>query len=136
MSHTLRFNHGLGVIVVRTNDIVDVSELRATFDELVDHSDFREGLSLVVDFRGGETALSGDDIRHLAQYAENTDARWGDTKWLIIAADDLTYGLSRMFITLAEGHQVTTHVFRNVTEAGDWLGLATDVRQILVSTPE
>jgi len=136
MSHTLRFNHSLGVIVVRTNDIVDVNELRATFDELVDHSDFKEGLCLVVDFRGGETVLSADDVRHLAQYAEHTDARWGQTKWLIIASDDLTYGLSRMFITLAERQQVTTHVFRNVTEAGDWLDLGINLRGILASTPE
>jgi hypothetical protein len=136
MSHTLRFNHGLGVIVLRTNTVVDVKELRAAFDELVDLPGFKAGLCLVADLRGGETALSADDVRHLAQYAENTDAKWGNTKWLIIAATDLTYGLSRMFVTLAERHQVTTHVFRNVTDADGWLDLGTNVREILASTPE
>lgn len=136
MSHTLRFNHVLGVIVLRTQDVVDVTELRATFDEIVALPDFREGLKLIVDFRGGRTALSADDVRHLAEYAEHTDARWGTTKWLIIASADVTYGLSRMFVALAEKLQVTTHVFRNLDAADDWLDMGRDVRSILAATPE
>jgi hypothetical protein len=136
MSHTLRFNHELAVIVLRTTKVVDLSELERALDEVVHLPGFKKGLCLVIDFRASEPALSAADIRHLVEYAEKTDLKWGRTKWLIIAADDVTYGLSRMYIALAEKHEVTTHVFRTLTNADDWLALGIDVTEILAATPE
>jgi hypothetical protein len=136
MSHTARFNHELAVIVLRMRQTVDVAELEASLDEVVRLPGFRKGLCLVVDFRTCETALSAADIRRLAEYAEKTDARWGATKWLIIASDDATYGLSRMFVALSERHEVTTKVFRSLAEADDWLTLGVEVNEILLRTPE
>ncbi|MDI1287051.1 MAG: hypothetical protein PSV46_21885 [Reyranella sp.] len=136
MPHTIRFNKDLGVIVLRAKHSMDVVELEAAFTELVRLEGFKEGLSLIVDFRGSTTPLTTVELRQLATYAGQTDAQWGDTKWSFLASADVTYGLSRMFMALTSKHQVETHVFRNVKEADGWLGLGVDMDEILVRTPD
>ena len=136
MSHTIRLNDDLGVIVLRAKRSMDVLEIEAAFAEILHLPGFREGLSLVVDFRGSETPITGAEVRQLAQYAKRADAKWGTTKWSFLASADLAYGLSRVFMALTSEHQVETHVFRNIVEANGWLGLGADVEQILIRTPD
>ncbi|MEI7871138.1 MAG: hypothetical protein WCK95_03415 [Alphaproteobacteria bacterium] len=136
MSHTIRLNEELGVIVLRAKRSMDIFEVQAAFDEMVRLPGFREGLSLVVDFRGSETPLSGADVRQLADYARRADAKWGTTKWSFVASGNTTYGLSRMFMALTSQHQVETQVFRTLADANGWLGLGVDVEEILVRTPD
>ena len=97
---------------------------------------FREGLSLVVDFRASETPISGTEVRELAEFARRADAKWGTTKWSFIASDDMTFGLSRIFMALTSEHQVETHVFRNIHDANGWLGLGVEMNEILLRTPD
>lgn len=136
MAHTIRFNRDLGVIVLRAKQSMDVHEIEQSFDELVNIPGFKEGLSLIFDFMGSTTPLTSADLRRLAIYAQRTDARWGNTKWLFLASTDVTFGLSRMFMALTAKHRVETHVFRTLIEADDWLGLGVDIDEILVRTPD
>jgi hypothetical protein len=136
MSHTLKLNIELGVIVLRAKQSLSFSEIRDIFGEMVRLPGFREGLCLVADFRGSGTSLTGEDIRQLAIWARRTDAAWGDTKWSIIASSDALYGLSRMFSSLTDELQVETHVFRDVEAADGWLGLGVEADEILARTPD
>lgn len=136
MSHTIRLNDDLGVIVLRAKRSMDVAEIELAFAEMLSLPGFREGLSLIVDFRGSETPISGAEVRQLAEYARRADARWGTTKWSFIASADMAYGLSRIFMALTSEHQVETHVFRTLHDADDWLGLGVDVDEILARTPD
>ena len=76
------------------------------------------------------TPLTADEVSKLADYAKRTDAKWGVTKWAIIAADDLT----RMYMALTEDYHVTTNVFGDAIKADDWLGLGVEMEQILRQT--
>ncbi|MEK7993806.1 MAG: hypothetical protein AAB403_08405, partial [Planctomycetota bacterium] len=86
MSHTIKLNEELGVIVLRAKRSMDVVEIKTAFDEMVHLPGFREGLSLIVDFRGSETPVSGPEVRQLAEYAQRADAKWGTTKWAFLAS--------------------------------------------------
>ena len=55
---------------------------------------------------------------------------------MILAAKDITFGLSRMYVSLMSDCQVTTQVFRNAFDAGDWLGLGIEMESILAETPD
>ena len=136
MSHTLKLNIELGVIVLRAKQNLSFNEIRSIFGELVRLPGFREGLCLVADFRGSGTSLTGEDMRQLADWARTTDAAWGDTKWSIIASSDVLYGLSRMYTTLTDQLQVETHVFRDVETADGWLGIGVEADEILARTPD
>jgi hypothetical protein len=135
MSHSIKLNDAFDVIVLRSTGKVDFTELQNDLDELVRMPGFREGLSLVADFRGSSTPVTAAEIVKLADYAKRTDAKWGVTKWAIIAADDLTFGLTRMFMAMTEDYDVTTQVFRDAVKADGWLGLGIDVEEILKKTP-
>ena len=134
MSHSVRLNKDLGVVVLRAKDM-DFNECRNVLDELVRIPGFKAGLSLVADFRGTNSPITAEEVRTLADYAQKTDADWGVTKWAIVASESLSFGLSRMFAALTDECQVTTHVFHNVTDADDWLGLGVEIKQILALTP-
>jgi len=136
MPHTIRFNSELGVIVLRAKRSMDFVELESALEELVHVPGFTGGLSLIVDFRGSDTPITTSEVRRLAVYAQQTDARWGDTKWCFLASDDVTFGLSRMFMALTSKHQVETHVFRDLESANDWLGLGVGADDVLARTPD
>ena len=119
-----------GVIVLKFRGNVALAEIRNVFDELVRIPAFRPGLRLVADFRESSTPLTGAEVRQLANYAKRTDATWGETKWSVIASNDLTFGLTRMYIALTRDYHVTTNVFRSAAAANDWLGLGVEMEQI------
>jgi hypothetical protein len=136
MSHSVRLNEKLDVIVVRFHGAPDFAEIKTLFDDAVTMPGFKPGLSLVADFRGSITPLTGAEIRQLANYISKTDADWGTTKWSVLASESSTFGLMRMFMALTDDHEVTTHVFRTLAEADDWLGLGIEMEDILAQTPE
>ncbi len=136
MTHSVRLNEELGVIVVRFHAAPNFDEIKTLFDDAVQMPGFRPGLFLVADFRLTNAPLTGAEIRHLADYVLRTDAQWGATKWSILTSEATTFGLGRMFMALTDDHEVTTHVFRTVTEADDWFGLGVEMYDILARTPE
>jgi|SRR5579862_5380297 len=129
--HTTKLLENLGVIVVRYDGRVDYSEIRHVFDELVQLPGFRSGLGLVADCRTCETPITGAEVRRLADYAEQTDDAWGNSKWIILASSDVIFGLARMYAALTSTYKVTTHVFRDAKEADDWLGIGVTLSQVL-----
>lgn len=136
MAHTIRLNRDYRVVVVRHTGNVNYTELRSALAEVPQICGFEEGLRLVADFRASNAPLSAEEVRLLASYAKGVDARWGETKWAIIAADDVIYGLARMYSALTNDHRVETFVFRNPLEADDWLGLGIGMEELLKQTPE
>ena len=134
--HTTQLNDDLGVIVIRAKHSMDLAELVGVLGELVRLPGFRAGLCLLVDFRGSTTPITADELRHLAIYAGRDDAKWGSTKWALLASSAETFGLARMFMAHTTPHQVTTHVFRTVGEADDWFGIGVEMDEILARTPD
>ena len=136
MSHTIRFNEGLGVIVLRAKQQINAIEIVSALEEILLIPDFKPGLSLVVDLRGGDIRLTADEVRIIANAAKFAEDRWGDTKCAILASNNDSYGLGRMFMSLTDQHQLESHVFRTALEADGWLGLGVEMVDILERTPE
>ena len=135
MSHTIALNRELGVIVLRATERMDFAELSRVFAEILALPGFTHGLSLVADFRQGQTQVSTEQIRQLAGVAHAMDGQWGVAKWAILTGNDLTYALVRMFGTLTSDCKVTTQVFREPAAAADWLGLGVGMDELLETTP-
>jgi hypothetical protein len=136
MSHTIRLNDDLGVIVLRFRKDIDFDEVLHAFGELGIIPGFKSGLKLVADFRESTTLLNEEDVRRVADYLRTTNHEWGVTKWSMISSSDLTYGLGRMFETLTNRCHVSTHIFRTVDDAADWLDLDIPMFEILYLTPD
>lgn len=135
MSHTIVLDRELGVIVLRATERMEFAELSRVFAEILALPGFTPGLSLIADFREGQTQVSTEQIRQLAGVAHAMDGQWGVAKWAILTGNDLTYALVRMFGTLTSDCKVTTQVFRDPAAAGDWLDLGVGMDEILERTP-
>lgn len=135
MSHTIALNRELGVIVLRATARMEFAELSRVFAEILEIPGFTHGLSMIADFREGQTQVSTEQIRQLAGIAHAMDGQWGVAKWAILAGNDLTYALVRMFGALTSDCKVTTQVFRDLPAAGDWLGLGVGIEEVFERTP-
>ena len=136
MSHTIRLNGDLGVIVLRCRGDVDFREIIEAFHELADIPGFKSGLKLVADFRESTTLLNEAQIDEMANYLKITDDEWGATKWTMISSSDRTYGLGRQFEKQTEQCHVSTHIFRAVDDADNWFGIDVPMFEILYLTPD
>ena len=131
MPHQVHPIIDLGAVVVRFSGRIDYQELQDVLDELPLLPDFRPHLKLIADFRDCATTMTGQEVQKLAAYARRSDASWGETRWALLAPDDVIFGLSRMYMALTEDYQVETHVFRSVDETDDWLGLGVGLEEAL-----
>ena len=79
---------------------------------------------VIWDIRNGTLArLTTSDIRTLVEKGAPHAHRRSGGRTAIVSPNDLDYGLSRMFETVAELQHVPfeIHVFRNMDEAESWL---------------
>ena len=72
------------------------------------------------DFSAGLQALSMDQVCSLAEYSKSLPTAPG-SKVAIVAPDDLSFGLARMFEVYREDGVLQNTVFRNFEEAIAWL---------------
>ena len=131
MPHHVKVLDNLGVIVLRFWGDITYEELQRVFDEVPAMPGFRKGLKLVADGRESRTALTGAEIQRLAHYAKHVEAAWGETKWAVLATNDVIYGLVRIYMALTSEYDIQTHVFRSVEQANDWLGLGVEMSELL-----
>ena len=87
------------------------------------------GFDEVFDMGGVESLVlsSGERVRELADLASKQDVPGTAARLAIVAPQDFTYGLGRMYATHRSLHPRTekvTQVFRSMEAALDWLGAA------------
>jgi hypothetical protein len=75
----------------------------------------------LIDARGATTDLTTADVRRLVQRAATMlrTVELGPTA--IVTANDVVYGMARMYSILAEGVGVNVEVFREIHAATAWL---------------
>ena len=74
----------------------------------------------VWDLRAGQTLLDTEEVRRLADHVD-TGRPEGRGRTAIVAGDDLTFGVGRMYEQIAASGPVDVHVFRDVEAATRWL---------------
>jgi hypothetical protein len=76
----------------------------------------------VVDGRGiTEMGVSAEEQRTLASVAESMSQALKGGRVAMVAVDDLSYGVFRMWELQREGLGYSVHVFRDFTEARAWV---------------
>ena len=75
----------------------------------------------LVDIRRGSLALSRDDVGWLAQLVGGLRRIHGVSRVGLIAADDASFGVARMYATLNAEADPGFAVFRSADEAESWV---------------
>ena len=100
------------------------------FTRQVNMEEIREGIASLLksgtkplrlyDFTPGLQALSMEQVCSLAEYSKSLITA-PESKVAIVAPDDLSFGLSRVFEVYREDGKLQHTVFRSVEEALTWL---------------
>ena len=67
--------------------------------------------------------FSINDIERIAYQDRQNEPLFDKSKCAVVAKEDLTYGLSRMWEAMSAGTRLTTEVFRDINDAVHWLSM-------------
>lgn len=100
---------------------------RMNLDEMIEvvgklYSDprYQPPRRLLWDMLGGRAGLEANDVKALKEYVKKHRPA-GRGRIAIVAKDDFSFGMSRMFELMTEGGDTKVHVFRAIEPAQDWL---------------
>ncbi|MEQ8697210.1 MAG: hypothetical protein RLT05_11695 [Bauldia litoralis] len=134
MAHFLQLIDAHKLAIISYRDSVSASEIGSVFDALLDLARAHPGLAAIADFRGCQLTFSTEELRALASQSQDAALAAGPAKWAILAADDLTFGLGRMYSAFASNQPVETRTFRDVASLAEWFGLeAAEVEEWLTA---
>jgi hypothetical protein len=110
-------------LVIRIGGELTLEALLESRRRLFEEPRLRPGMAVLFDYSEADARLlTVDDIRRAA--GETQTMRLGLRAVAVVAADDLTFGLARMFGSFArsdDGDGEARTVVRTVGEAEDWL---------------
>lgn len=127
MTHETRVCDDHNFVVTTYRNEVSAGEIELSLVERADLARDRAGLIAICDFRYCQLKLSTGEVRILAARAAKAAEGRGASKQAILAADDLTFGIGRMFCAFTADQPVETQVFRDVDAMARWLGLDSTV---------
>lgn len=109
------------VVYTRVTGDVQSQQVVEKLSSLINDPSYRPGLNGLVDLRRSTTHSSTEDVRHIAELLIASRERIGQSRTAIVVADELAFGLTRMFEAYAEDSSINTRIFWNMDEAYDWL---------------
>ena len=111
------------LIRVRPNSVVTTDFLISILNELYSLEAYRsEKAAGLWDFRGCDSDLNFKKFEEIKSYISlHYNPNWSHAFTAIVADEDLTYGLSRMYEIMTDDMPITTNVFRDMDAAQKWL---------------
>ena len=114
------------IAVVAPDGEYDVRELRSAFEGALSSLAGGSARGLMLDLSRSQSLgdRSAQDVRNMAHFVSSFADRYGN-RFAMVAPFDLAFGLMRLGSVVTESHGVTTRVFREYTQAMEWLTSAT-----------
>jgi hypothetical protein len=119
MSLTLEFDAN-GVAWLIAAGEVSCDDAIASVRQLYADARFAAPSRAVWDLRAGRAVMSSEEIRRFADHVRANRPE-GHGRAAVVAHDDLSFGIARMYELMTAETPVDVQVFRNVDEATRWL---------------
>ena len=115
----------LGLLVTRYVGIVTNDEFVEVYRSILDGSEFRHGFNELVDFQEiKELKITADAMRNVSALVSHFYKGSSEsTRTAILAPRSDLYGIGRMYSAYADPDSEEVKVFKDVSEAMRWLGL-------------
>ncbi len=118
----LKISKNPAIVRIKPKEQLTLEYAATLVKRMMDHPDFKMGLPSIWDLR--ETDVSSFSLNDMQSFMEVNrqykDAR-GDAYIAIVAADDLSFGLSRMYEMLENAPHLRINVFRDLQSAEKWV---------------
>ena len=101
---------------------LDMSLIVEQANLAIERPDFVPGMNSLWDLTGAEIKhLFGDDIKTAAKIPRKDASERGQARVAILVADELGYGMSRIFHAVAGLEHISYEIFKDEQEARRWL---------------
>ncbi len=120
MPITTTIDRWLGMIFTIAEPVMTDQDWLQHQAALRDRPDFDPDFDQLLDFRPVADCRLSPEILRLTAANPIFGAR---SRQAFVAANNLTYGMCRMFEILSAGHSFRIEVFRDMRAAAEWLGL-------------
>jgi hypothetical protein len=119
-----RIDSERGVVLAAGEGHITVADLEAYCREIVDDSDYRPGFDELFDFRRAQPwQVPTSDLRKLREVNRQLSGKVGNSRLAYVVGSDFGFGLGRIFMALSDDSKIEHRVFREMTDAREWLGL-------------
>ncbi|MCA9441716.1 MAG: STAS/SEC14 domain-containing protein [Candidatus Omnitrophica bacterium] len=111
-----------GIVYLQMDDPFDVNKGKELIDKMLDHPDFRKGMSTLWDIRGVDAAsVTREHMREMRMFNLGREEKRGYGRMAILVDSDINFGLSRMYHVVGDLPHIEMSVFRELNEAEQWL---------------
>lgn len=118
-----RIEHARRAVLTVSGAPLSWSDFVRLVNRMVDAPDFEDGMPVLEDLRGLDTAPPADCMRAMVGLFQARADRLTGTRWVMVVGRGHTalFGVGRMAEILAEGSPVTFAVFEDLQAAEEWL---------------
>ena len=110
-----------GLVRIESSDETTVDEWRGAVDSIPAHVEYRRGMGVLHDFRKLRVAMPIPGMEERVNYLVAHAADFGPTRWAVVVARDVDFGMGRMAqVLLQSGRLIEIRVFRDPGEAEEW----------------
>jgi len=110
-----------GVILHTVTGQLTLEAIRSSFAALIDNPRLRKNTPAIWDFRAANASqVSTDEISQIVDFFQGHIDKRAGHKVAIVVADDLGFGLSRMYEFQALKLRAEIEVFRDFEQAKKW----------------
>jgi hypothetical protein len=100
---------------------LDLDDFRRLFAAAWSHPEYSAVEKAIWDFRDATTRMRIGDLVELTSWIADSKSRRGASTIALVAADDVGFGVARMFHAVQPEHGWQIAVFRDEVAASDWL---------------
>ena len=114
-----------------------LEEILREGNNLFSDEGWEDGFDVILDYREAvKMDLNMEDVRQIVRQDKVNNTHLKGCRCAVVANGDHAYGLSRMWQMMSDGEtNVDAMVFRDISQALDWLGLAPEILDSLDSQP-
>ena len=124
MPITYQFDASLNVLLVEMHGIITDEEVLHYAKTVTTDPEIPRIHHELIDGREVEVPqASTDSLRRVAATFRDAERAPEGVKIAFVASSDVAYGIARMYQAFRTGSEAAFHVFREMGEARDWLGL-------------
>jgi len=108
---------------------IDIDDILQMGTRLFSDQDWETGFNVLLDYRDIEHMdIQGREVRQIIDLDKANKAKFKGSKCAVVSDLNHVFGLSRMWQIMSDGvADMDSMVFRNLSQALDWLGLKPNV---------
>jgi hypothetical protein len=123
MPTSFRIDKDAGVVYRTITGEMTTEQLIEIYTSMLDHPDFRPGMSALTDMRGTRASAYRHDVLRIAEFVREHHEKIGHLRIAVVVSSSASYGMMRELEAELEESPIEIGLFRDLPAADEWLGI-------------